>query len=395
MKIIYMSCLISEEKLKKIWGDSQKYEGYQVQKFHRLFSDGFYLNGCEVTVLSVLPITRRNSKRLFFFGESEYKKNIRYIYPFIVNIPGLKHIFSLISILFHIRKLVEKEEAIFIIADCLNQTAALGGAISAKVLNIPSVGIVTDLPDFLTGRRNRINNFIMRLFDKYVLLSDQMNRYIKENITHKDKSYIVIEGMVDEKVSIDKQKMENYHNKSKKICMYAGIIDERYGVSNLVKSFIKADIPDAELHIYGNGEYAEKLKEICKKNKNVCYFGTRPNSFIVAEEQKVDLLINPRPSDEEFTKYSFPSKNMEYMVSGTPMLTTKLPGMPQEYLPYVYIFEDETVTGMAKKLKQVLSLPQKELYSKGKEARNYVLKNKSSRIQASKVLTWLSNEKIV
>ena len=29
------------------------------------------------------------------------------------------------------------------------------------------------------------------------------------------------------------------------------------------------------------------------------------------------------------------------MVSGTPVLTTKLPGMPKEYDDYVYIIEDE------------------------------------------------------
>ena len=55
----------------------------------------------------------------------------------------------------------------------------------------------------------------------------------------------------------------------------------------------------------------------------------------VAEELKATLLVNPRPTTEEFTIYSFPSKNMEYMASGTPLLTTKLPGMPEEYHQYV------------------------------------------------------------
>ncbi len=393
MNIIYTSCLVSEKKSRKIWGDSQIYEGYQVQKFHRLFSEGLCLNGCEVNVLSILPITRKNCKRLFFFGESEYQKKMKYIYPFIINIPWVKYIFGGISVIYHICKLNNKKDDNFIIADCLNQTAALSSVIAARILNIPSIGIVTDLPDFLSGKENKINNFILRLFDKYILLTDEMSTYIKKNITHKNKPYIVIEGMVDEKVNPVKLKQNTYKHNTKRICMYAGIVDEKYGLNNLVEGFIEADIPDAELHIYGNGEYAEKLKQICKKNTRIRYFGTKKNSFIVEEEQKVDLLVNPRPSTEEFTKYSFPSKNMEYMVSGTPMLTTKLPGMPQEYFPYVYTFEDESATGIAKKLKQVLSLPREELYKKGKEAQNYVLRNKSARIQASKVMTWLSSKK--
>ena len=36
---------------------------------------------------------------------------------------------------------------------------------------------------------------------------------------------------------------------------------------------------------------------------------------IVKEEKKSTLLVNPRFTNEEYTKYSFPSKNMEYMAS--------------------------------------------------------------------------------
>lgn len=38
---------------------------------------------------------------------------------------------------------------------------------------------------------------IIKMFNNYVLLTDEMNDYIVENITHKNKPYIVIEGSVD------------------------------------------------------------------------------------------------------------------------------------------------------------------------------------------------------
>ena len=53
---------------------------------------------------------------------------------------------------------------------------------------------------------------------------------------------------------------------------------------------------------------------------------------------------------------------MEYMASGTPLLTTKLPGMPEDYYPHVYFFEEESVQGYADALKKVLSLPADTLY---------------------------------
>ena len=99
-----------------------------------------------------------------------------------------------------------------------------------------------------------------------------------------------------------------------------------------------------------------------------------------------DLLINPRPSEEEFTKYSFPSKNMEYMTSGTPLLTTKLVGMPEEYYEYVYLFDDESVEGMSKKIDEVLSLSEETRKKTGLKAREFILKEKNNVIQTRKMI---------
>lgn len=64
-------------------------------------------------------------------------------------------------------------------------------------------------------------------------------------------------------------------------------------------------------------------------------------------------------------KYSFPSKTMEYMSTGTPVLTTVLPGMPKEYHPYVYLLEEETADAIAEKLGQIFAQPAEALFEKG------------------------------
>ena len=110
------------------------------------------------------------------------------------------------------------------------------------------------------------------------------------------------------------------------------------------------------------------------------------SSYVVQLQKEVTLLVNPRPTGAEYTKYSFPSKNMEYMVSGTPVLTTNLPGMPIEYKKYVYLIDDESVEGLSEMLRTVLSKPREELLKKGVEAREFVLNNKNNIMQAQKVL---------
>ena len=64
----------------------------------------------------------------------------------------------------------------------------------------------------------------------------------------------------------------------------------------------------------------EKIIACSKKDNRIVFKGMVPNKIVVEDQLKATLLVNPRPSIGEFTRYSFPSKNMEYMVSGTPMV---------------------------------------------------------------------------
>ena len=144
--------------------------------------------------------------------------------------------------------------------------------------------------------------------------------------------------------------------------------------------------------VYGDGDYKNELVEITKFTSKVKYFGVKSNEEIVDAEMKASLLVNPRPITPEYTKYSFPSKNMEYMVSGTPLLTTKLPGMPKEYYPFIYLIEDESTDGIAKVLTETLKLSFKERCKKAEQARDFVMKYKTNVEQASKIVHFLKEK---
>ena len=139
--------------------------------------------------------------------------------------------------------------------------------------------------------------------------------------------------------------------------------------------------------------YQLKLEEIIKEHSNIKYLGVVPNSEVVNAELKATLLINPRPTGEDYTKYSFPSKNMEYMASGTPVLTTRLPGMPLDHVEYVYLIEEETAVGIASMLSEILTQSEEELFEKGKEAKRFILEKKNNVSQAKKLLDMLDGIK--
>ena len=271
-----------------------------------------------------------------------------------------------------------------IVCDILNISVSTGALLASKLFKVKSIGIVTDVPDMLALNPKKwsvkFNNRILSSFSEYVFLTEQMNNLINK----KRKPYVVIEGQVDINMQHVENRLEDKY--PQKVSIYAGMIQKKYGINTLVVAFLIAAQNGEELHIYGSEDYEEKLKEICKKHTNIRYFGVVPNDVVVKEEIKETLLINPRPTNEEYTKYSFPSKNMEYMASGTPLLTTKLSGMPEEYYPYVYLINDEIIDGLSKTLKDILTKNPLELHEKGSKAKEFALKKKNNVVQAEKIL---------
>jgi len=383
MHIIYAVTTCSDRVYKQLFSQVKTKPAFQSQKYHRLLIEGLAA-GAEVDVMANPPVNRSvlSEKIVRLPREEEGGAHYRYI-PAIRN-PILKAAAVGLGTFFQTLFLIQKDSAV--IVDGLNRVTALSAMLAARLRGKPCIGIVTDLPDMLSGSRfsKGLANFVIRHCTHYVLLTEAMNGYLNKQ----GKPYVILEGHADITMenripSIEKKTMP-------RVCFYAGGVSKQYGLSNLVEGFQKADLPNAKLHIYGPGDYVKELQQIAAEDGRIIYGGMLLNTEIVDREQQATLLVNPRPTDEEYVKYSFPSKTMEYMASGTPVLTTVLPGMPKEYHPYVYLLEDETSDGIAEMLKEVLSNSDERLFQKGKEARRFVLEQKNNVIQAQKILEMLS-----
>jgi len=309
-----------------------------------------------------------------------------------INWPILKSITILINSFFQLSFLIlscwRKEK--IILCDILYLPLLISVFITSKIFKVKSIAIVTDLPGFISDIQNRSNpikticnkvfNYILPKFNAYVLLTEKMN----EVVNSRNKPYLIMEGLVDYSMKASKNSLNNKNNE--RILLYAGGLHERDGLKKLIEAFLQLEGVNLRFHIYGSGEMEKEMPYYMNLDRRIVYQGIFPNKVIIEKEMEATLLVNPRPSNEEFTKYSFPSKNMEYMVSGTPIVTTPLPGMPIEYYDYVYLFDDETVHGFLNTLRYLFSLNEEKLHKKGKQAKKFVLKNKNNVIQAKRIL---------
>ena len=196
----------------------------------------------------------------------------------------------------------------------------------------------------------------------------------------------MLEGHVD--VKMEHAEHAPFSETSKKV-LYAGAIKNEYGIENLCRSFVEIARDNESLHIFGDGDDASVPADYAARYDNVIYHGSVPNSEVVKAELESCLLVNPRPSNQQFTKYSFPSKTLEYMASGTPVLMAKLEGAPREYDDYLFYFDDASENGLSQRLREVLDLPTHELEKLGCINKRFVLEKKNNVVQAKKVLDWI------
>lgn len=390
MIISYVSTSMDQEDFAQLFTDKKTMPGQQGPKFNRLLMEGLVANGIEVHACTGRPVTRGNCAHKFLPSMKRVKNDkFIYLYGSILNLPIVKNLWQMAGTYFAICKEV-RHGVSAVVCDVLNASIALGAAVAAKHNKIPCIGIVTDLPELMvTGVNQKHVKMVEAIIDKctdYVFLTEAMNE--KLNPTHKP--YVIIEGLCD--ANMIRFEKETTESKAVRKCMYAGLLDARYGVKMMVDGFLLANIPNVELHIYGDGPYAAELTKVTQEHPNVIYHGTVMNDIVIQAELEADLLINPRPTHEEFTKYSFPSKNMEYMATGTPVLTTNLPGMPEEYRQYVYLLEDETERGVCQALMQIFEQSDDERTENGKKAKRFVLEAKSNVCQATKIVKLVCND---
>lgn len=250
------------------------------------------------------------------------------------------------------------------------------GYIISKLYGIDFIAIWTDPPSVINGRESLIKKKLRNI--EYKVSKYYMNKvskvisitkYLAEDFAP-NKPYIVVEGIIDEKDINSEVVLKNKNDVVKFV--YTGSLEKRYGIDNIVNAFKKINNKNIVLEIYGRGDYEEELKKIVLEYNNIVYGGFLANNDILDIQRKADFLINARSADDEYVKYSFPSKTIEYMISGTPLITTMLKGIPNEYEQYIIKLEDNKVETIYKKINDLISIDVKERNLIGLKAKEFV-----------------------
>lgn len=346
-----------------------------------------YHLGDNLKVFNVLPIGiwPIEYKKLFFKDSEWSCMGINGQEIGSINLPFLKQLERSVRVKKILKNIIKQDREIIIYSAYMPFLKA----IYRLPRNVKITVIITDLPEFYDlGNvskvrkvlRNIQNKMIYRYLnrvDRFVVLTKQMCEPLRIG----NRPWVCVEGICDE--TVEDSAIETG---TKKVILYSGTLHYQYGIKNLLHAFKQIEDENIELWICGCGEAEEEIRQLEKENIGIKYFGFCSQSEVAKLRARAHILVNPRTNEGEYTKFSFPSKTMEYMISGKPVVMYKLDGIPDEYDEYLfYVNNEDHVQGLKQAIDNVLHSYEDALL-RAKDAKEFVLNNKNAIIQSGKIL---------
>ena len=256
--------------------------------------------------------------------------------------------------------------------------------------------IITDLPAYMDLAPSRVKRILKRIdgvqqakffrsFDGYILYAEKMAEYL--NI--KKGMYTVMEGSIsmDECMAERPQNIET----DKIVVMYSGKVSMNYGIPELLAAFELLDRSKYELWITGTGDASALVEKFALANSSVKYYGfLESRDQLMKLQAKSSMLISTRMPSEEASKYCFPSKLFEYMLTGKPVLTFRIEGIPEEYYSYLVAMKSPDKYDIADTIMHIGSMNAKEREQLGMAGKAFVVSKKSNLCQAQRIWSFVN-----
>lgn len=399
MNILFLGQFIPPKLLKTVVEDSKGKIGFSNHNFEISIIEGLkQQQGVSLKILTapkVYSYPYNNTK--FYTPHENYLSDNVPIYSIgFCNLPIINKLSILFGILFRLILTFNKYQGntINVIVNTPNVFIETALLIAQRFTNkkITKTLIIPDIPQFVTSmdQQNPIKKNIIKWldqfamsvankFDYYVFLTETMTDFFPQRRL----KYIVMEGIINiknERLTLPSNEPDH------EIILYTGTLRKIFGIIELVKIFDLGKFPNTELWICGSGEAKAELELWAQKNPRIKFWGLVSSEKARELQMQATILANPRSRKGEYTKYSFPSKTIEYLLSGKNVIMNKLPGVPQDYYQYVYAPNNESIDAWIQTINQILSAKKNNRKERAQLGREFILKNKNAATQCARIL---------
>ncbi len=394
MKILFVGTVIRQESCTEHLGPSVAGNRMQTGLLRGLLTT----HGNDLSVITQYPVAAYPREKKLFVGHRHFNISDNIVVeqiPFI-NIMLLKQFTIIISTFIFILKWGIKNRNEQKVLICYNAFShvALPVLWASKLTKARSVCLLADVPicnvsgyGWLRRKLSELDHQVtrrsIRSFDGLAVLNEAaIDQYAPSS------EYVVIDGGLDtDDISIctpGGQWIGITENEPLNVT-YTGMLGEYNGIINLIEATRLVTNKRFTLRLYGTGPLTEYVIDASKQDSRIIYGG-----LVSAEEcRKIQhnsaLLVSPLIPEHPIAKVAFPSKIVEYLASGTPVVTTRVNGLGPDYLHKMFLFDSTEPEMMARAIDDILSLDREILIQKGREGQAFVFEHKTWAAQSKKI----------
>lgn len=176
---------------------------------------------------------------------------------------------------------------------------------------------------------------------------------------------------------------------SQRVIFYSGVLNQYGGVDLLLDAFNKIENPNVRLWICGKGDHP-KLRYALKQDNRITFYGCVDEMTLKQLSRQAWVMVNPRPNAVIDSKHNFPSKVLEYLSYGKPVISTWTPGLAPDYQQVLQIPDQETPAGLADIIEQNLQWSFHKYQENAIKIYSFLEKQKTWIIQAERLKKWIS-----
>lgn len=380
MNIMFIGGMYDNLHLPEILSYSKQHSDFAANLFQKRILQGFEQLSIPLHVVS-LPFIKAypfGSKKIHFDGFNKEDKT-GWTYLNFCNIFGIRNFSRRNAVYNAIIKYASSVEGDILLILYSPHTPFIEAAAKAKrkISRLKICIVIPDCPQYMNLSEHipiyyRVAKCldIKRYYkfqtyaDSFILLTKHMASLLAVN----GRPFEVLEGIAesDTHSTVKKLKFEN------PTIAYTGTLHEAFGVINLVHSFMTIKDPSLRLIICGTGDATDKILRCAQVDTRIDFRGIVSPDEAKDIIQRAHVLVNPRQNNSEYTKFSFPSKYVEYLLSGNPVVGYKLDGMPEVYGEFIHYVEDNTIECLAETILNVLKLEQEAIEFRAEMAKRYI-----------------------
>lgn len=380
MKVLFLGGVFDDSHNKEIISKTRTYVEYAANNFQKKIIYGLRSLNIPLEVVSIpfLGAYPTAYSDMYFSGfQNMNDDNSGYKYYAFNNIYGYRNISRFRAAKRGLRDFISVDDEKKLIIVYTPHTPFIQAANWAKRkdLRIKICMVVPDLPQYmdLSESLSPIYKFLKSIdlkqfakenktVDSYILLTEQM----ADALNVGDRPYRVVEGIYEATNGVSNKRV------GIKTIVYTGKLNLAFGATNLVKAFHSIQNANIRLVICGSGEAKNEIAQIAAKDSRIDFKGQ-----VTSDEARKcildgDILVNPRPNDSIYTKYSFPSKIIDYLATGNPVIAFELDGMPKIYKDFIYYIPENNIESIAKTIQRVINADPKEIQVRTNKALQYI-----------------------